>query len=293
LGYYKITTSHKNSITRILQGFYLPKYQNITADNYSGRNIAFGVREHAMGSILNGLALTGFRCFGSTFLSFSDYLKPAMRMSSLMNLPVTYIFTHDSINVGQDGPTHQPIEQLAMLRSQPNLNVYRPAGAYEIVGCWQQILNSNTPSALVLSRQETSFLGSSNIDEVKHGAYIVKKEQGTLDGIIIATGSEVQTALLVAAQIFAKDKKDIRVVSMPCVELFEKESSPTLDATIDAQIGAKKLKANFEISTEDGTSLKLTITALPEYLEDNLELGASFELKYTPLLSATYNLVTE
>ena len=215
---------------------YLPKYQNITADNYSGKNIAFGVREHAMGSILNGLALTGFRCFGSTFLSFSDYLKPAMRMSSLMKLPVTYIFTHDSINVGQDGPTHQPIEQLAMLRAQPNLNVYRPAGAYEIVGCWQQILNSNNPSALILSRQETSFVGTSNFDEIKHGAYIVKRENGSLDGIIIATGSEVQTALLVAAQIFAKDKKDIRVVSMPCVELFEKESKEYKESILPSNV---------------------------------------------------------
>lgn len=215
---------------------YLSKYQNITADNYNGRNIAFGVREHAMGAILNGLALTGFRCFGSTFLSFSDYLKPAMRMSSLMNLPVTYIFTHDSINVGQDGPTHQPIEQLSMLRAQPNLNVYRPAGAYEIVGCWQQILSSNKPSALVLSRQETSFVGDSDINEVKHGAYIVKRENGTLDGIIIATGSEVQTALLVAAQISAKDKKNIRVVSMPCMELFEQESKEYKESILPSDV---------------------------------------------------------
>ncbi len=202
----------------------LNKYPTITSENYNGRNIAFGVREHAMGAILNGLALTGFRSFGSTFLSFSDYLKPAMRMSSLMNLPVTYIFTHDSINVGSDGPTHEPVEQLTMLRSQPNLNVYRPADAHEIVGCWGQILNSNNPSALILSRQETALIGSTNADEVKNGAYIVKKENKNLHGIIIATGSEVQTALLSAAQLYAKYKLDIRVVSMPCQELFEKQS---------------------------------------------------------------------
>lgn len=202
----------------------LNKYPTITSENYNGRNIAFGVREHAMGAILNGLALTGFRSFGSTFLSFSDYLKPAIRMSSLMNLPVTYIFTHDSINVGQDGPTHEPVEQLTMLRAQPNLNVYRPADAHEIIGCWGQILNCNNPNALILSRQETVLIGSTNADKVKYGGYIVKKENRYLHGIIIATGSEVQTALLVAAQLQTKYKLDIRVVSMPCLELFEKQS---------------------------------------------------------------------
>lgn len=202
----------------------LNKYPTITSENYNGRNIAFGVREHAMGAILNGLALTGFRSFGSTFLSFSDYLKPAIRMSSLMNLPVTYVFTHDSINVGQDGPTHEPIEQLTMLRAQPNLNVYRPADAHEIIGCWSQILNCDNPNALILSRQETVLIGSTNADKVKYGGYIVKKENRHLHGIIIATGSEVQTALLVAAQLQTKYKLDIRVVSMPCLELFEKQS---------------------------------------------------------------------
>lgn len=202
----------------------LNRYLTITSENYNGRNIAFGVREHAMGAILNGLALTGFRCFGSTFLSFADYLKPAMRMSSLMNLPVTYIFTHDSINVGADGPTHEPVEQLTMLRSQPNFNVYRPADAHEIVGCWNQMLNTDKPSALILSRQETLLIGSTNYEKVKYGGYIVRKEQGKLDGIIIATGSEVQTALLVVAQLYAKYKMDIRVVSMPCQELFECQS---------------------------------------------------------------------
>lgn len=201
----------------------LAKYPFVNAENYNGRNIAFGVREHAMGAILNGLALTGFRTFGSTFLAFSDYLKPAIRMSSLMNLPVTYIFTHDSVNVGQDGPTHEPIEQLAMLRAQPNLDVYRPADAHEIMGCWQQILNRNNPSALILSRNETVLIGSTNAEGVKHGGYIVRKEAKNLHGIIIATGSEVQTALAVAAQLYAKYKLDIRVVSMPSIELFESQ----------------------------------------------------------------------
>lgn len=203
----------------------LSKYPFITSESYNGRNIAFGVREHAMGAILNGLALTGFRTFGSTFLAFADYLKPAIRMSSLMNLPVTYIFTHDSINVGQDGPTHEPIEQLVMLRAQPNFNVYRPADAHELMGCWEQILNKNKPSALILSRNETVLIGSTNADEVKHGAYVVRREVKNLHGIIIATGNEVQTALLVAAQLYSRFKLDIRVVSMPSVELFEHQSN--------------------------------------------------------------------
>ena len=202
----------------------LSKYPFVTSENYNGRNIAFGVREHAMGAILNGLALTGFRTFGSTFLAFADYLKPAIRMSSLMNLPVTYIFTHDSINVGQDGPTHEPIEQLVMLRAQPNINVYRPADAHELMGCWQNILNQNQPSALILSRNETVLIGSTNADEVKYGGYIVRREVKNLHGIIIATGSEVQTALLVAAQLYSQYKLDIRVVSMPSVELFEQQT---------------------------------------------------------------------
>lgn len=121
---------------------YIKNGDDIKDDHYLGRNIFFGVREHAMGAILNGLSLSNFKVFGSTFLAFSDYMKPAIRLAAIMKLPVNYIFTHDSISIGQDGPTHQPIEQLAMLRSIPNLNVYRPADAKEIVGCWNLMLNS-------------------------------------------------------------------------------------------------------------------------------------------------------
>lgn len=199
---------------------YLKKFGDIKEGHYDGRNIWFGVREHSMGSILNGLALSGFKTYGSTFLSFADYLKPAIRMSALMNLPVNYIFTHDSINIGQDGPTHQPIEQLAMLRSIPNLNVFRPADSNEIVGCWNEMINIGKTNALILSRQEGRNLKETDAFKVKFGAYIVRREVKQLHGIIIATGSEVQTALLIANHLFAITGLDLRVISMPCQELF-------------------------------------------------------------------------
>ena len=199
---------------------YITDSDNFSSTNLKGRNIAYGVREHAMGAITNGLALTNFRPFCSTFFAFSDYLKPAIRMACLMDLPVTYIFTHDSINIGQDGPTHQPIEQLASLRAIPNLYVYRPADAVELVGCWNSILALNKPSTIVLSRQDMKNLDNTSFDSVKYGAYIVKKEKSNLHGIIISTGSEVSTAELVASKILEEEGIDLRVVSMPSMELF-------------------------------------------------------------------------
>ena len=203
---------------------YLKDMSDIKDNHYSGKNIWFGVREHAMGAILNGLALTGFKPFGSTFLTFSDYLKPAIRLSSLMNLPVNYIFTHDSINIGPDGPTHQPIEQLASLRSIPNLKVFRPADSNEIIGSWNCMLNMKGPNSLVLSRQDVRTLASTYADYVQYGAYPVRKEKEKLHGIIIATGTEVHTALLIAEQLYKENKIDLRVISMPCQELFLKQN---------------------------------------------------------------------
>jgi len=202
----------------------LEQYKDITREDYNGKNIWYGVREHAMGAIMNGLALSNLRPFGSTFLTFSDYVKPSIRMSALMNIPVTYIFTHDSVNIGQDGPTHQPIEQLSNLRSIPNLNVFRPADAKELVGCWNEILNSVSPSALILSRSDVKLLPTSDPKEVVKGAYIIRKETLKLHGIIIATGSEVSTALEVANELYNTYKLDLRVISMPSMELFEKQS---------------------------------------------------------------------
>ncbi len=189
--------------------------------SFKNRVINFGVREHAMGSILNGLALSHFIPYGSTFLAFADYMKPAIRMSCLMNLPVTYVFTHDSITIGQDGPTHQPIEQINMLRSIPNFNVYRPASKDEVIGCWNHILKTNKPSAIILSRDKALEFPSSTVLTSK-GGYIVRKEKKSLHGVIIATGSEVGIAYKVAEELF-KDGIDIRVVSMPNRELFLKQ----------------------------------------------------------------------
>lgn len=206
-------------------GTYLEHFGDINKkDNYNGRNIWFGVREHAMGSILNGLAMYNYKVFGSTFLSFSDYMKPAIRMTCLLNLPVIYIFSHDSIYVGHDGPTHQPVEQLAMLRSTPNLNVYRPSDANELIGCWHCMLNLNKPSALILSRHEVEQIPFTKANLVIKGAYILKKEIEKIDAIIIASGTEVQTALYIARDLYQSYKLDLRVVSMPCMDLFLKES---------------------------------------------------------------------
>lgn len=204
---------------------YLDDFGDMNGESLKGRNIYFGVREHAMGAILNGLALCKYRVFGSTFLSFADYMRPAIRMSALMKLPVTYIFSHDSILVGEDGPTHQPIEQLASLRMIPNLNVFRPCDANELVACWNVILNNyETPSALLLSRTDVPILENTKDIDISKGAYILKKEEGELNGIIIATGTEVHIALTVAHNLKRKYDLNVRVVSMPCKELFEQQN---------------------------------------------------------------------
>lgn len=199
---------------------YLKGLGDFSSNDYLGRNIWFGVREHAMGSILNGLALSGFRSYGSTFFAFSDYLKPAMRLSAFMNLPVTYIFTHDSINIGMDGPTHQPIEQLAALRSMPNMDVYRPCDLNEVVGTWECVLDNKKPSTIVLSRANNINLKETDYTKVKKGAYTVLKERGKLDAVIIASGYEVGICVKIAKEL--KDY-NIRVVSMPSMDVFERQ----------------------------------------------------------------------
>ncbi|MCD8024088.1 MAG: transketolase [Candidatus Gastranaerophilales bacterium] len=194
---------------------------SFSSENYKGRNIHFGVREMAMAGIANGIMLYGgLRVFISTFFVFSDFLKPMARLSALMNLPVTYIFTHDSIGVGEDGPTHEPVEHLAMLRSMPNFITFRPADAKETMAGWKYILQSKkTPVALVLSRQNLPQLENTGDDAIK-GAYIVKKEiKKNPDLIIIASGSELSLALDSANELM-KENIDARVVSMPSMELF-------------------------------------------------------------------------
>lgn len=198
---------------------YLKGKGDFSADTYRGKNISFGVREHAMGGILNGMALCGFRVFGSTYLSFSDYLKPAIRMSALMKLPVTYIFTHDSILVGQDGPTHQPIEQLGSLRMIPNFNVYRPCDYKELIGSWNEILSKGMPCALVLPRTHTETMEFTNPEGIPYGAYIISEVKKSLDVILIATGSEVELAMKLKEELM-KNYIEARVVSMPNIKNF-------------------------------------------------------------------------
>lgn len=187
-----------------------------------GRNINFGIREHAMASISNGIALTGLTPFASTFFSFSDYLKPAIRMSALMDLPVIYVFTHDSITVGEDGPTHQPVEQLISLRSTPNLDVYRPADVNEVIGCYKAIFENRKPSAIVLGRNKVEINEYTNINETTKGAYILTKERKKLDAIIITTGEELNLSCKVKKELESKGY-DIRIVSMPSIEVFERQ----------------------------------------------------------------------
>ena len=200
--------------------------ESFSAEHPEGRNIHFGVRELGMTAIANGMLLHGgLRTYIATFFVFADYMKPMLRLSSLMNIPMISVLTHDSIGVGEDGPTHEPVEQLAMLRSMPNMNVFRPADEIETKAAWYSALNSGgTPSCLVLSRQKLPAVEGSGRDALK-GGYVIKKEsKETIDIIIIATGSEVQVALE-TARLLENEDISVRVVSMPCLDLFEQQDA--------------------------------------------------------------------
>lgn len=215
----------------------------------TGRNIYFGVREHAMGAILNGLALSGFKVFGSTFLVFADYLKPALRMSAMMNLPVTYVFTHDSAAIGQDGPTHEPIEQLTMLRSTPNIIDFRPADINEVVGCWDYIMNNKRTVFLSLSKEEAHILAGTSGEKTMKGAYIVREEKEHLDAVLVATGIELTTTLLISEEL-KHQGFDVRVVSMPSMNLFKAQ-----DQSYQNEILPKNAKI---ITIEAGSTMPWT-----------------------------------
>jgi transketolase len=207
--------------------------------DFGGRNLHFGIREHAMGAIANGIALSGLKTFASTFLVFSDYARGAIRLSALMNLPVTYIFTHDSIGVGEDGPTHQPIEQVASLRAIPNLEVIRPGDANEVSVMWKYIMESkNTPTALILSRQDLPVFDRTKYAPAEgalKGAYILADSNGTPDVILIATGSEVQLAVDAYEQLKSEGIK-ARVVSMPNWNLYEKQSPEYRESVLPSKV---------------------------------------------------------
>lgn len=198
--------------------------ERFSCENYGGRNLFFGIREFAMVAIMNGMTLhKGIKVAAGGFMVFSDYFKAALRMACLMKLPIILPLSHDSIAVGEDGPTHQPVEQLAMLRSMPNIQVIRAADAYEMCGAWKKAVETNDcPTALILTRQNVTNITHATYEDVCHGAYVVSQEKDNLDGIIIATGSEVELAMQ-AQKALLEQGKDVRVVSMPSMELFDQQ----------------------------------------------------------------------
>jgi transketolase len=206
----------------------------VSRDDFSGPYIHFGVREHAMGGIMNGLAQHGFRPYGGTFLVFSDYMRPAIRMAAMMKLPVVYVFTHDSIGLGEDGPTHQPVEHFLALRAIPNLVVLRPADAYETVGAWKVALErKDGPTALLLTRQGLPLV-TPKADKVSSGAYVLASAgKAQADVILVATGSEVSVALAAREKLTAEGIA-ASVVSMPSWELFEKQSEAYQEQVLPA-----------------------------------------------------------
>lgn len=224
---------------------YLNGKNDIAYNNFNGRNILYGVRENASGAISNGLALSGFRPFASTFMAFSDYMKPSIRMSAIMDLTVTYIFTHDSITVGADGPTHQPIEQLASLRATPNLYVYRPADMVEIIGAWNCILKERKPAVISLAKTEVKVQGGTNMLSVSKGAYIEADPDDNVDIVIIATGAEVQVANSIKER-FKAEGIGVRIISMPCMEKFLEQTDSYKDSLFPA--GAKIFVLEYESS---------------------------------------------
>lgn len=205
---------------------YMSGAGDFSKGDYAGRNLHFGVRELAMTAMVNGIQLHGgLHSFGATFFVFSDYTKPMLRLAALMKLPMTMVFTHDSIGVGEDGPTHEPIEQFAMLRSMPNYHLFRPADATETAAAWYHAVTSKeTPVGLALTRQNLPQYAGSSKEALKGGYVIADSSKATPDAIIIATGSEVEIALG-AKEELAKENVDVRVVSMPCVSLFEEQSA--------------------------------------------------------------------
>lgn len=222
---------------------YIESSHEFQKDKYDGRNIRFGVREHAMGGILSGMILhKGIRPYGGTFLVFADYMRSSIRLAGLMKLPVIYVFTHDSIAVGEDGPTHQPVEHLAGLRAIPNLIVIRPADAVETAEAWRlAIKTTDSPIALILSRQKLPVLNGSiygSAEGLANGAYIISDSKGVPDIIFIATGSEVHIALT-AAKSLAEKGVSVRVVSMPSWELFEKTSQEYKDKILLPNVTAR------------------------------------------------------
>jgi transketolase len=219
---------------------YMNDMGDFSKGNYAGRNLHFGVRELAMAGIGNGLALHGgLRAYVSTFFVFSDYVKPMARLSALMGLPLTFVLTHDSIGVGEDGPTHEPVEQLAMLRSLPNFTVFRPADATECAAAWYYAVTSTaTPTALVLSRQNLPQLAGSSKEALKGGYIISPSKKAVPDAIILASGSEVELGINAQAKL-VEEGVDVRVVSMPSVDVYEAQPAEYKESVLPKSVRAR------------------------------------------------------
>jgi transketolase len=241
---------------------------SVAKGDYAGRNVHYGVREHGMGAIVNGLCLHGFKAFGSTFFNFSDYMKGAIRLAAIMGLPSIYVFTHDSIGLGEDGPTHQPIEQLAHLRATPNLYMVRPAGANETALAWRfAIERTDAPVAFALSRQGLPVWNPSGVpdDAIHRGAYVLRDsfKEGDPDLILIGTGSEVHICTG-AADLLEADGIATRVVSAPCLERFREQDDDYRDAVLPPGVRARvsvEAASTFgwsEWTTDDGDQVGMT-----------------------------------
>ena len=215
---------------------------DFSKNNYAGRNMHFGIRELAMAGIANGMSLHGgMRPYVATFFVFSDYTKPMVRLAALMKLPITYVFTHDSIGVGEDGPTHEPIEQLAMFRALPNFNTFRPADGLETAAGWYLAVTSKeTPTGLILTRQNLPQLVGSDREGALKGAYVISeaKDAQNMDGILIASGSEVSLAIDTQAEL-AKSGLDVRVVSMPSIDLFRQQPAEYRESVLPNAVRAR------------------------------------------------------
>ena len=217
----------------------MKKRGSFSADDKSGSNMHFGIREHAMAAITNGMQLHGgLKCYCATFFIFSDYMKHAMRLSALMHQPVTYILTHDSIGVGEDGPTHEPVEQLIALRSIPNMKVYRPADGKETTAAWISALTGNAPTCLVLTRQNLPQYENSGLEALKGGYILADSDKKVPDVLLIASGSEVEQCMQ-AKDILKTKGVDARVVSMPCIEEFEKQPQAYKDGVLPPEVKAR------------------------------------------------------
>ena len=241
-----------NNTTINSAGSFLPASSEMTGANPYGRMIHFGIREHAMGSIVNGIALHGLsRSFGGTFAVFSDYMRPAVRLSAIMDLPSIFIWSHDSIGLGEDGPTHQPVEHLASLRAIPNFAVVRPADANEVREAWKSILLRRKPVGLLLSRQNLPVVDRTThgaADLVDKGAYILKESEDAADVVLIATGSEVCIALSVQ-EILAGKSIRTRVVSAPCLEWFNEQTPAYRESVLPKDV---RLKVSIEAGIAQG-----------------------------------------